>query len=117
MVEVDMGIPSHACEVSCRVRAEAARPLSRLHPEDRMSARMWVPHSCPVCLGTAASAGRIRRPTRRAGRTPHEELPHDGRARSRRGWQNAAILIQACQHVDPLTPGTGAGVAPERLAG
>src|SRR4051794_2919560 len=35
MVEVDMGIPSHACEVSCRVRAKAARPLSRLHPEDR----------------------------------------------------------------------------------
>ena len=35
MVDVDMGIPSHACEVSCRVRTEAARPLSRLHPEDR----------------------------------------------------------------------------------
>src|SRR6476659_1886737 len=31
MVEVDMGIPSHACEVSCRVRGEAARPLSRLN--------------------------------------------------------------------------------------
>ncbi|GAA2747471.1 hypothetical protein GCM10009868_37100 [Terrabacter aerolatus] len=36
-VEADMAGPSHACEVSCRVRAEVARPLMRLHPEDRLT--------------------------------------------------------------------------------
>ena len=34
-VVVDMGFPSRASEVSCRVREEVARPLTRLHSEDQ----------------------------------------------------------------------------------
>ncbi len=67
---------------------------------------MWVPHSCPVCLGTAAPAGRIRRPTRRAGRTPHEELPVEGSDdRAYRKRDHCVIRgVSACGLVESRLP-------------
>src|SRR6478735_3675132 len=60
-VVMGVSLPT-ACEVSCRVRAEGARPrAARLHPEAGENRPKWVPRACPIVNPRAATGDRTRR--------------------------------------------------------
>src|SRR6478735_8850400 len=88
-VVMGVSLPT-ACEVSCRVRAEGARPrTARLHPEAGENRPKWVPRSCPIVNPRAATGGQDSAAVARTGRCRpvHPECPPvraDARRRSQR---------------------------------
>ncbi|GAA3338562.1 hypothetical protein GCM10020358_19110 [Amorphoplanes nipponensis] len=88
-----MSFDLHACEVSCRVRTEVARPfvVTRLHPEARRGApeNVWFPRSMPefgVPARSAAGLGVTDRGARVSG-------PADGNHPRRRDAKSRAANV------------------------